>query len=32
VAREILGLSDAEIQALVDAGVLEDPPKDFKRL
>jgi crotonobetainyl-CoA:carnitine CoA-transferase CaiB-like acyl-CoA transferase len=32
VAREILGLSDAEIQALVDAGVLEDPPKEFKRL
>jgi crotonobetainyl-CoA:carnitine CoA-transferase CaiB-like acyl-CoA transferase len=32
VAREVLGLSDAEIQALVDAGVLEDPPKEFKRL
>jgi crotonobetainyl-CoA:carnitine CoA-transferase CaiB-like acyl-CoA transferase len=32
VAREILGLSDAEIQALVDEGVIEDPPQEFKRL
>jgi crotonobetainyl-CoA:carnitine CoA-transferase CaiB-like acyl-CoA transferase len=32
VARELLGLSDSEIQALVDARVLEDPPKEFKRL
>jgi crotonobetainyl-CoA:carnitine CoA-transferase CaiB-like acyl-CoA transferase len=32
VAREILGLSDAEIQALIDERVLEDPPKEFKRL
>jgi crotonobetainyl-CoA:carnitine CoA-transferase CaiB-like acyl-CoA transferase len=32
VAREILGLSDDEIQALIDAGVLEDPPKEFKLL
>jgi crotonobetainyl-CoA:carnitine CoA-transferase CaiB-like acyl-CoA transferase len=32
VAREILGLSDDEIQALVDAGILEDPPREFKRL
>jgi crotonobetainyl-CoA:carnitine CoA-transferase CaiB-like acyl-CoA transferase len=32
IARELLGLSDAEIQALIEAGVLEDPPKEFKRL
>jgi crotonobetainyl-CoA:carnitine CoA-transferase CaiB-like acyl-CoA transferase len=32
VAREVLGLSDAEIQALIDEGVIEDPPKEFKRL
>lgn len=32
VAREVLGLADAEIQALIDAGVLEDPPREFKRL
>jgi crotonobetainyl-CoA:carnitine CoA-transferase CaiB-like acyl-CoA transferase len=32
IAREILGLSDPEIQALVDEGVLEDPPQEFKRL
>jgi crotonobetainyl-CoA:carnitine CoA-transferase CaiB-like acyl-CoA transferase len=32
VAREILGLSDDEIQALIDEAVLEDPPKEFKRL
>jgi crotonobetainyl-CoA:carnitine CoA-transferase CaiB-like acyl-CoA transferase len=27
VARELLGLSDAEIEALIGAGVLEDPPE-----
>jgi len=32
VAREILGLSDAEVQNLIDEGVLEDPPKEFKLL
>jgi crotonobetainyl-CoA:carnitine CoA-transferase CaiB-like acyl-CoA transferase len=32
VARELLGLSDDEIQALVDEGVIEDPPKEFKLL
>jgi crotonobetainyl-CoA:carnitine CoA-transferase CaiB-like acyl-CoA transferase len=32
VAREILGLSDDAIQALIDEGVLEDPPKAFKLL
>jgi crotonobetainyl-CoA:carnitine CoA-transferase CaiB-like acyl-CoA transferase len=32
VAGEILGLCDAEIQALIDEGVLEDPPKEFKLL
>lgn len=32
VAREILGLSDDEIQDLVDQGVIEDPPKQFKLL
>jgi crotonobetainyl-CoA:carnitine CoA-transferase CaiB-like acyl-CoA transferase len=32
VAREVLGLEGAEIQALIDQGVLEDPPKEFKRL
>jgi crotonobetainyl-CoA:carnitine CoA-transferase CaiB-like acyl-CoA transferase len=32
VARELLGLSDDEIQALIDERVLEDPPKEFKRL
>jgi crotonobetainyl-CoA:carnitine CoA-transferase CaiB-like acyl-CoA transferase len=32
VARELLGLSDGEIQALIDARVIEDPPKEFKRL
>ena len=32
VAREVLGLSDGEIQALIDEGILEDPPKEFKRL
>jgi crotonobetainyl-CoA:carnitine CoA-transferase CaiB-like acyl-CoA transferase len=32
VAREVLGLSDAETQALIDARVIEDPPKQFKLL
>jgi crotonobetainyl-CoA:carnitine CoA-transferase CaiB-like acyl-CoA transferase len=32
VAREVLGLADAEIEALIDAGVIEDPPREFKRL
>jgi crotonobetainyl-CoA:carnitine CoA-transferase CaiB-like acyl-CoA transferase len=32
VAREVLGLSDGEIQKLIYEGVLEDPPKEFKRL
>jgi crotonobetainyl-CoA:carnitine CoA-transferase CaiB-like acyl-CoA transferase len=32
VAREVLGLSDDEIQALIDEGVLEDPPLEFKLL
>jgi len=32
VAREVLGLGDAEIQALIDEAVLEDPPKQFKLL
>ena len=32
VAREVLGLSDDEIQALIDEGVLEDPPVEFKLL
>jgi hypothetical protein len=32
VAREILGLSDDEIQALIDGGVIEDPPQAFKLL
>jgi crotonobetainyl-CoA:carnitine CoA-transferase CaiB-like acyl-CoA transferase len=32
VAREILGLSDDEIRALIDEGVIEDPPKAFKLL
>ena len=32
VARELLGLSDDEIQALVDEGVIEDPPMEFKLL
>ena len=30
IARSLLGLSEAEIQSLVDQGVLEDPPKEFK--
>ncbi len=32
IARDILGLSDDETQALVDEGVIEDPPKEFKIL
>ena len=32
VARELLGLSDAEIAGLMDEGVLEDPPAEFKLL
>ena len=32
VAREVLGLGDAEIQALIETGVIEDPPKQFKLL
>jgi len=32
IASRLLGLAESEIQALVDAGVLEDPPKEFKRL
>ena len=32
VARELLGLSDDEIEALVDEGVIEDPPAEFKIL
>ncbi|MEN8161649.1 MAG: CoA transferase, partial [Myxococcota bacterium] len=32
VARAVLGLSDDEIQALIDEGVIEDPPKEFKLL
>jgi crotonobetainyl-CoA:carnitine CoA-transferase CaiB-like acyl-CoA transferase len=32
VARTLLGLSDDEIQALIDEGVIEDPPAEFKLL
>ena len=32
IARDLLGLADAEVEALVAAGVLEDPPKEFKLL
>jgi len=32
VAKTLLGLSDAEIQALMDEGVIEDPPAEFKKL
>ena len=32
VAREILGLSNDEIQALIDEGIIEDPPQAFKLL
>lgn len=32
LASRILGLSDAEIEQLIDEGVLEDPPKEFKVL
>ncbi|MBW2417575.1 MAG: CoA transferase [Deltaproteobacteria bacterium] len=32
IASRLLGLSDDEIQALVDEGVIEDPPAEFKQL
>jgi crotonobetainyl-CoA:carnitine CoA-transferase CaiB-like acyl-CoA transferase len=32
IAKQLLGLSDAEIEELIEAGVLEDPPKEFKAL
>ena len=32
IARELLGLSDDEIEALMAEGVIEDPPKEFKLL
>jgi crotonobetainyl-CoA:carnitine CoA-transferase CaiB-like acyl-CoA transferase len=32
IAREILRLAEDEIQRLVDEGVIEDPPKEFKLL
>ncbi|MAE96830.1 MAG: CoA transferase [Deltaproteobacteria bacterium] len=32
IASQILGLSDAETQALIDEGVIEDPPTEFKIL
>jgi crotonobetainyl-CoA:carnitine CoA-transferase CaiB-like acyl-CoA transferase len=32
IARTLLGLSDDEIQALIDEGVIEDPPAEFKIL
>jgi crotonobetainyl-CoA:carnitine CoA-transferase CaiB-like acyl-CoA transferase len=32
VAREVLGLADDAIQALIDERVIEDPPKAFKLL
>ncbi len=32
IARDLLGLGDEEIEALVEAGVIEDPPKEFKLL
>lgn len=32
IAKQQLGLSDEEIDALVAEGVLEDPPKEFKML
>ena len=32
VAQRLLGLSETEIDALMEAGVLEDPPKEFKLL
>jgi crotonobetainyl-CoA:carnitine CoA-transferase CaiB-like acyl-CoA transferase len=32
IASRLLGLSDGEIQALLDEGVIEDPPAEFKKL
>ncbi|MCP4039089.1 MAG: CoA transferase [bacterium] len=32
IAGTLLGLSEAQIQTLIDEGVLEDPPKEFKLL
>ena len=32
VARELLGLSDTAIEALIEEGVIEDPPTEFKIL
>jgi crotonobetainyl-CoA:carnitine CoA-transferase CaiB-like acyl-CoA transferase len=30
IAEELLGFSPSEIEALIDEGVLEDPPREFK--
>jgi crotonobetainyl-CoA:carnitine CoA-transferase CaiB-like acyl-CoA transferase len=30
IASRLLGLAESEIEALVEAGVLEDPPTEFK--
>jgi crotonobetainyl-CoA:carnitine CoA-transferase CaiB-like acyl-CoA transferase len=32
IAKRVLGLSDGEIDALMEEGVLEDPPQEFKLL
>ncbi len=32
IARELLGLSETEIEALIAEGVIEDPPAEFKML
>ena len=32
IAKRLLGLSESEIEALMEEGVLEDPPKEFKLL
>jgi crotonobetainyl-CoA:carnitine CoA-transferase CaiB-like acyl-CoA transferase len=32
IAKQELGLSDSEIDELIESGVLEDPPKEFKAL
>jgi crotonobetainyl-CoA:carnitine CoA-transferase CaiB-like acyl-CoA transferase len=32
IARDILELSDSEVEALLAEGILEDPPKEFKLL
>jgi len=32
IAAQLLGLSDDEIEELIEAGVIEDPPKEFKAL